>query len=62
MSDKPQHYKDLRDEFAMAALTGLLSDSRTIVAASPSSCKTIAGSAYEYADYMLAERVKNANR
>lgn len=48
--DKP----DLRDLFAMAALTGIL-------ARSPDDapyCDDIAETAYEYADYMLAEREK----
>lgn len=46
----------MRDQFAMAALQGLLSDSNTIIAASPNSCANISGSAYEYADAMLEAR------
>lgn len=45
--------KSLRDEFAMAALTGLLSD--------PQNCgthKSICSDAYDYAEAMMKERRK----
>jgi hypothetical protein len=52
--------KTLRDEFAMAALTGLLSIPDTYKAASnePEADKWIARGAYELADAMMAQRKK----
>ena len=48
----PDFYKTLRDEFAMAALTGLLADPRLV----GMTYATYAGEAYTYADAMLEAR------
>lgn len=47
--------KTLRDEFAMAAMTGLLANSVTIFSETPS---IYASMAYEQADAMMQERSK----
>jgi len=44
--------KDLRDEFAMAALIGLLSDPHN------GTHKSICSNAYDYAETMMKERMK----
>jgi hypothetical protein len=45
--------KTLRDEFAMAALTGLLADPQNL-----GTHKYICGDAYDYAEEMMKERRK----
>lgn len=47
--------KTLRDEFAMAALTGLLSD----LASDERSVGDLAATAFIFADAMMAERAKS---
>lgn len=49
----PYKEKELRDEFALAALTGILSDPN-----SAGSNEYIAAQAYDYADAMLEARKK----
>lgn len=58
--DPAKETKTLRDEFAMAALTGLLSIPETYKHAADMSDSDgwIAGGAYALADAMLAERKK----
>ena len=56
MKTEPQEVKELRDEFAMAALIGLFN-------IKPLSGKdTIAKAAYELADAMIEARSNNKNK
>lgn len=63
---KPSEAKTLRDEFAMGAMTGLLSNSEGVVQKSPMSGtgyvngdnETVSAWAYGLADAMLKERSK----
>jgi len=61
MSDQKTEQKTLRDEFAMAALSGCLSGvlacGRSLA---PNEQITIAETAYIFADAMLAARTKEA--
>ncbi len=56
----PNDQKSLRDEFAMAALTGLLTIKETYVIAGskPDGDVWVAESAYDLADAMLLQRKK----
>jgi hypothetical protein len=54
-----QHaYRDLRDDFAAAALQGLLADPDNFDPAKPIVQEAMAELAYEYANAMLAAREK----
>jgi hypothetical protein len=49
-----QPTKTLRDEFAMAAMQGLLANPEVLL--SVTHCEIISGNAYEYADAMMKAR------
>ncbi len=58
--DPKNDQKTLRDEFAMAALTGMLTIKETYLIAEkkPDGDAWVAETAYELADAMLAQRLK----
>lgn len=54
----PIHPRELRDEFAMRALTGIVSNPES----GCNSTSDLAHYAYQCADSMLKERIKNENQ
>jgi hypothetical protein len=56
--DKSITTKRLRDEFAMAAMNGLLSNAKLAAVIVKNGAEWIDASSYEYADAMMAEREK----